>query len=320
MKVNTNTLMKKIIFVFVFIFTWAGAFAQQGVKVELHTSKGELKGTLLIPPSKKRVPVVLIIAGSGPTDRNGNNPMMKNNSLKMLAEALYKNGIASLRYDKRGVGASKVAGLKESNLRFGQYIKDAAGWITFLKNNKKFNSIVVAGHSQGSLIGMVISQNKAVNKFISLEGAGEPIDVVLRKQLSSQPDYIQKMAFPVLDSLEKGKIVDSVPKLLYSLFRPGIQPYLISWFHYNPQTEIKKLHKPILIIQGTTDIQVGLEDANNLKKANPSAKLVIIKGMNHILKNAPLNRQENIKTYFEPNLPINKKLISVMTTFIKNKN
>jgi len=300
-----------------FFFPFHHLMAQQGKEVTLHTPTGDIQGTLLIPQSKGKVPVALLIAGSGPTDRNGNNPVMKNNDLKMLAEALYKNGIASLRYDKRGIGASRQAGLTESKLRFGQYINDAKSWVDLLKQNKKFSSIVVIGHSQGSLIGMVISQDKAVSKFVSLEGAGEPIDVVLRKQLESQPEYVKRTAFPILDSLETGKTVDSVPPMLNTLFRLSIQPYLMSWFRYNPQKEIAKLHKPVLLVQGTTDIQVSLTDAENLKKADPSARLLIIKGMNHILKNAPANRQENIRTYYLPDLPLNKELVTGVVNFIK---
>jgi alpha-beta hydrolase superfamily lysophospholipase len=272
---------------------------------------------MLVPPAKGKIPVALLIAGSGPTDRDGNNPRMKNNALKMLAEALYKNGIASLRYDKRGIGASKPAGLKESELRFDTYIRDAVGWVQQLKQDKRFSSLVVIGHSQGSLIGMVAAQNPAVDKFISLEGAGEPIYDVLRKQLENQPDPVRKPAYSILDSLENGHRVKNVPPMLQTLFRPSIQPYLISWFRYHPQEEIAKLHKPVLIVQGTTDIQVSQTDAENLKKADPAAKLLIIKGMNHILKNAPANRQQNIKTYFDPDLPLNKELVEGVVKFIK---
>ncbi len=306
-----------VIFLFWFSLPAQSLMAQQGKDVTLHTPTGDIQGTLLIPHVQGKVPVALLIAGSGPTDRNGNNPVMKNNSLKMLAEALYKNGIASLRYDKRGIGASKVPGFSESNIRFGQYIADARGWVDFLKQNKKFSSIVVIGHSQGSLIGMVISQDKAVSKFVSLEGAGDPINVVLRQQLQSQPEQIKKPALAILDSLEAGKQVKNVPTWLYTLFRPSIQPYMISWFRYNPQKEIAKLHKPVLIVQGTTDIQVSLSDAGKLKKADPSAQLLIISGMNHILKDAPADRQENIKTYNEPDLPLNKKLVTELVKFIK---
>lgn len=293
------------------------SFGQTDKPVTLQTKTGKIEGTLLVPKTKKQVAVALLIAGSGPTDRNGNNSMMQNNSLKMIADSLYAHGIASLRYDKRGIGESKAAGSSEINLRFDNYVQDASGWVEFLEQNKKFNSIVIIGHSEGSLIGMIAAQQKDVTKFVSLEGAGEPANIVIRDQLKHQPSYILEMCNPILDSLALGRTVDSVPKILYALFRPSVQPYLISWFHYNPQTEIHKLHKPVLIIQGTTDIQVGVKDASNLAKADPTAKLVIISGMNHILKNAPADRAQNIQTYYNPDLPLNQQLVKVVVKFIK---
>lgn len=308
----------KVLWCCIFSLMSFTVFGQTGQQVTLKTKTGTLAGTLLVPNTNKKMPVALFIPGSGPVDRNGNANMMGvvPNDLKMLADSLYVHGIASLRYDKRGVGGSSGALLSEAKLRFSDLIQDAEGWVKFLRQNKKFNAIVIIGHSQGSLVGMVAAQKKAVTKFISLEGAGEPIYVVLRHQLQKKP-MILKMSEPILDSLLKGKTVDSIPQMLYSLFRPSIQPFWISWFHYNPQTEIKKLHKPVLIVQGTTDIQVGVNDAKNLAKADPNAKLAIIQGMNHMLKNAPLNRMKNVQTYYEPNLPLNKQLVKVVVNFIK---
>lgn len=287
--------------------------------VKLKTTSGEIEGTLTFPAAKAPVPVALIIAGSGPTDRNGNNPMMKNNSLKMLAEELAKKGIASLRYDKRGIAASQAAGMKEADLRFETYIKDAESWIKLLKENKSFGQIVVIGHSEGSLIGMVASQNEQVNKFISIAGAGKPADQLIRDQLKAQPAFVLEQSSPILDTLMQGQKVKNVPQMLMALFRPDVQPYMISWFKYNPQAEIAKLHKPVLIVQGTTDIQVTTEDAQMLQKAIPSAQLKIIEGMNHILKNVEADRAKNIQTYSQPELPINNELIETISSFIVSK-
>ncbi|HET6559226.1 MAG TPA: alpha/beta fold hydrolase [Prolixibacteraceae bacterium] len=284
--------------------------------VKLKTPSGEIEGTLTLPDAKAPVPVALIIAGSGPTDRNGNNPMMKNNSLKMLAQELAKKGIASLRYDKRGIAASQAAGMKEADLRFENYIKDAEGWIKLLKENKSFNQIVVIGHSEGSLIGTIASQSEQVNKFVSIAGAGKPADQLIRDQLKAQPAFVLEQSSPILDSLVQGKNVKNVPQVLMALFRPDVQPYMISWFKYNPQAEIAKLKKPVLIVQGTTDIQVTTEDARLLQMAIPSAQLKIIEGMNHILKNAEADRMKNIQTYSQPELPINNELIETISSFI----
>ena len=237
----------------------------------------------------------------------------------MLANELANNGIASLRYDKRGIAQSKSAGLKEEDLRFEMYINDAVEWINLLKKDINFNQIVVVGHSEGSLIGMVAAQNTGVNKFISLEGAGQAADLVIRDQLKSQPPVILTQSLPILDELVNGNTVRAVPPMLNSMFRPSVQPYMISWFKYDPQKEITKLAKPVLIVQGTTDIQVSVDEANRLHVAKPDSKLVIIEGMNHVLKNAEADQTKNLLTYRQADLPLSGELGKVLSDFILNK-
>jgi len=282
----------------------------------LHTPSGDLYGTQLVPSNFKKIPIALIIAGSGPTDRDGNNPSMKNNSLKLLATALANKGIASLRYDKRGIAKSRGAGKTESDLRFDDLVDDARGWVALLKADKRFSKIIVIGHSEGSLIGMMAA--KEADQFISIAGAGQSADLILKKQLMNQPPMIQNICFPIIDSLKKEKTVDSVPKMIYSLFRPTVQPYMISWFKYDPQTEIKKLKIPTLIIQGTNDIQVTLEDAKFLAEANPKAKLVLINNMNHILRIIEGDRKANMESYTKSDVPIATELVEKIAIFILN--
>lgn len=295
------------------------AMAQKEEAITLKTETGDIEGTLTIPEVKLPVPVALIIAGSGPTDRDGNNPMMKNNSLKMLATELAKNGIASLRYDKRGIAASQKAGLKEADLRFEMYIKDAVDWIRLLKQNRNFSKVVVIGHSEGSLIGMVAAQDKDVWKFVSVAGAGQAADKIIREQLKAQPAFVLEQSTPILDELVKGNTVENTPPMLNSLFRASVQPYMISWFKYDPQVEIAKLKKPVLIVQGTTDIQVSLDDAKRLQAAKPDAKLVTVEGMNHIFKSAEADRGKNIQTYSQPDLPLHPDLVPAIVSFIGSK-
>jgi len=282
----------------------------------LKTSTGNIAGTLLIANSVKKTPVALIIAGSGPTDRNGNNPMAMNGSLKLLAEKLTKNGISSLRYDKRGIGESRDAGKNEADVKFENNIEDVRGWINLLKQDNRFSEIIVIGHSEGSLIGMVASQNK-VDKFISIAGAGTSADMIIRKQIANQPDNIKEMIFPILDSLKFSQTVNNVSPTLYSLFRPQVQPYLISWFKFDPQVEIAKLKIPLLIIQGTADLQVGIDDANSLSKSNKNSVLKIISKMNHIFRIVGESKEENIASYNNPQLPIAEELVSSIISFIK---
>lgn len=289
---------------------------KQSKAIVLETKTGKLRGTITSPESKTPVPVMLLIAGSGPTDRDGNNMYMKNNSLKMLAEELLKNNIATLRYDKRGIAESKEAATEEKDMRFDDLIKDASEWVKLLKADKRFSKVIIAGHSEGSLIGMIAAKDAGADGYISIAGAGHAADVILKEQLKTQPASVTDICYPILDSLKKGKTVDSVPKMLYTLFRPSVQPYMISWFKYDPQVELKKLNIPILILQGTTDIQVSESDAKALFNSNNKAEYHLIKGMNHILKEAEEDRTKNIATYSNPDLPIKQELIIDVVNFI----
>ena len=232
--------------------------SSESVEVQITTSTGTLYGTQIIPTSNVPEPGVLIIAGSGPTDRNGNNPLAgQNDSLKLLAEGLAGHGIASIRYDKRGIGESSAAGAKEVDLRFDTYVEDAALWIQQLQADARFSSVTVIGHSEGSLIGMLATQKTGADAFISIAGPAQTASQVLRDQLRPRlPDPLWQQSEQILAALEQGNTVTSVPPELNTLYRSSVQPYLISWFRYTPAQEIRRLTVPVLIVQGTTDIQV----------------------------------------------------------------
>lgn len=285
-------------------------------EIILETKTGKIFGTLCLPDIQNNIPVALIIAGSGPTDRNGNNPMMQNNSLQYLAHELAKKGIASVRYDKRGVGKSEIENLNEADLHFGDFVNDASDWILLLKKDTRFSKITVIGHSEGSLIGMIAAKKSNADKFVSLAGAGESANVILKKQLSLQPQYIKDMTTPILDSLKMGHQVEKVNPMLHSLFRKSVQPYLISWFQHNPQEEIKKLNVTILLINGTKDIQVPETEAEKLKQAKPDSELVIIENMNHVLKMIEKDGVSNMESYNNPDLPISEELILTVSRFV----
>ncbi|MBY0416378.1 MAG: alpha/beta hydrolase, partial [Bdellovibrionales bacterium] len=204
----------------------------------------------------------------------------------------------------------------ESELRFDDYVQDAQDWITLLKKDKRFPNITIIGHSEGSLVGMIASRD--ASQFISIAGVGQSADKTLKEQLSAQPKEMKDMCFPIIDSLKQGKLVENVNPVLNSLFRPSVQPYLISWFKYDPQVEIKKLSIPTLIIQGTNDIQVTVNDAKNLSIAIPKAQLVLIEKMNHIFRIVEGDRQVNIETYNNALLPISDKMITEIMKFILN--
>ena len=220
------------------------------------TIKGlKIEGTLL--PASNRQKIVIIIAGSGPTDRNGNSVAgVNSNTYRLLAEALQKSNIASFRYDKRGIAKSSYKNLKETDLVFEDYINDAKEIFFYLKDSLGYKDIYFAGHSEGSLIGMVAAEQTTSKAYISLAGVGRPIDLIITEQVTAQYPALAKQTDSLFNILKsKGKI-DSVPPYLLSIFRPSIQPYMVSWMKYNPAAEIKKLKLPILILQGTCDIQV----------------------------------------------------------------
>jgi uncharacterized protein len=313
-------MIKKIVpLLFVLLISNAIFTQSKEAPIVLETKTGTIKGTIIVADTTKKTPIVIVIAGSGPTDRNGNNPMMVNNSLKMLAEGLAEQGIASLRFDKRGIAESKNANVDESELRFENYVDDVKAWSELLKKDRRFSDLIILGHSEGSLIGIIATQNSQIDKFISIAGAGFPASDILLKQLKEQSPLAYQMSKPIIDKLEKGETINNAPEMLYALFRPSVQPYLISWFKYNPQVEIAKLNIPILIIQGTTDIQVSVEDAEKLSESNKQAQIVIIENMNHIFKEAEADRTKNIQTYSNSKLPLIPELIPTIVNFINNK-
>ena len=285
----------------------------------LTTTTGVIHGTLDLPTGGGPFPVALIIAGSGPTDRDGNSAMLagKNNSLKMLAQSLVAANIASLRFDKRGIGASAAAGPKEADLRFENYVDDAAAWVEQLRHDKRFSTVTIIGHSEGALIGAIAAARTHPNAFISVSGVGRSAGLVLREQMNGKlPAQLFQANEKILRELEAGRTTQDVPPALKSLYRTSVQPYLISWFKYNPAEIVASIKESTLICQGTTDIQVTLEEAEALKKANPAAKLVIIEGMNHVLKTVPADPLKQAASYSDPALPINAELMKNIIEFV----
>jgi pimeloyl-ACP methyl ester carboxylesterase len=288
--------------------------------IVLDTPTGKIAGSVIMPPATGRVPVALIIAGSGPTDRNGNSSALPgaNNSLMLLAQALGDAGFASVRYDKRGIAASQPAGTSESDLRFETYVDDAASWIALLRRDPRFSSVTVIGHSEGSLIGMLAAQKGGASAFVSLAGVARGAADVLRTQFADKlPPALAAQNEAVLIALEGGRTTSSVPKELASLYRDSVQPYLVSWFKYVPADRIAALEVPVLIVQGTTDIQVALSEAEALKKARPQARLAVIPGMNHVLKMVDTPMPAHISSYSDPALPIAPALVTALVDFLR---
>jgi len=311
--------MKKLLYILILIASSA-AFSQNNplFKTENIAINSLLNGTLYTPLKQNNATkLVILIAGSGPTNRDGNQIGLTNNSLKLLAESLVNNGIAVYSYDKRIFAQMASGKLDEASLTFDNFIDDAKAVILYFKNQKKYHSITVAGHSEGALIGMVAANGNA-DAYISIAGAGRPIDEVLLEQIGKQAPFLKEEVEKNVASLKSGNTFELKNQMLASLFRASVQPYMISWIKYNPQNEIKKLQIPSLLMNGDKDIQVSVQDAQLLQQAQPNAQLHIIPNMNHIFKVIKGDDMENKASYTNPELPICVELTSIITTFIRS--
>jgi pimeloyl-ACP methyl ester carboxylesterase len=293
-------------------------FAQKkSTEINLVTTKGSLSGTLL--PADPNQTIAIIIAGSGPTDRDGNNYLgVKANSYKLVAEGLAKQGIASLRYDKRAVGKSSSPGMKEADLRFDDYINDVKSWINYLIDSVKYKRVVLIGHSEGALLASIAGQDDRVTGVVLVSGMGRSFDEVIAEQISKNaPLIIQQESQTIMDSLKEGKLVSKVPSYFNALYRPSVQPYLISLLKYAPLAQASMLQKPVLILQGDADSQIQVKDAEALAKVVKQAQLVIIPKMDHVLKEV-LDTQKPLANYTDAEGPLAPGFLNALTDFIKN--
>jgi len=288
--------------------------------IETEVEGGMMQALEEIPETDGPHPVAILIAGSGPTDKDGNSLTLtgKNNSLKMLAEELKAEGIAVIRYDKRGVGDNAALAKNESELRFDDYAEDAAAWIRFAKEDERFSDVAVIGHSEGALVGLVAANQQGVDSYVSLTGVGRTADELLREQLSTLPAAQQEEADAILEQLAQGETVDDVSPELQRIFRPSVQPYLQSWMAYDPIAQVEKLDAEALFVGGTRDLQVPVQDAELLHEAKSGSELLIVDGMNHVLKSVPDDQQANMAAYSDPELPLADGLVDRIAEFLKN--
>ncbi len=307
----------------------AGAAMATDREVSVPAGKGDIHGAVRIPAGFTGGAAVLVIAGSGPTDRDGDSAMgVHAGSYRLLADALETAGIPSLRYDKRGVGQSTraligdgprtnaAAFAAEAQLRFTDFADDAAAFARLLAKEPGVRCVVILGHSEGSLLGMLAAQKVPVCGYVSLSGAGRPIDQVLLEQVAPQvsPAVLARVK-DTIDQLKAGHTVAEPP--LPQVFRLTVQPYMMSWLPLDPAVEVAKVRAPVLIVQGDNDLQVSVADADRLAKARPDAKLVVVKGMNHVLKDAPADRAGNVAIYADAQKPLSPPLVSAVVTFVK---
>lgn len=273
-----------------------------------------INGTLLKANDFNTERIAILISDYGPVDRNGNQDFQKNFNLKKIAIELSKNNIASFRYDKRTSKRLKQSEL--NTITFNDFVMDAKAVVTYFKNRSKYKRIYIIGHGQGSLVGMLASED--TNGFIALAGTGENIGDVILNQINNTARQHIEQTKRTISSLKLGKTTTDFPKELATMFNIDVQPFMISWMAHTPKDIIKNLKIPLLIINGTKDLEVSEEEASALAKANSNAKFILIKDMNHVLYTIKGDNLENSKSYNQAYRPINAKLLESVINFIKN--
>jgi len=278
-----------------------------------------LSGTLRKPSGVDRPPVVLLVAGSGPTDRNGNQAGREPSELRQIAEALAERGIASLRYDKRAVGRSFVpAGFREQDLVIDTFVDDAASWVAWLNQRPDLGPVIVAGHSEGGVIAILLAKRVPVAGIVLLATPGRRLGETTREQLRAAglPPAILEEALTILAALERGESVPNVSPPLMPLLRPSVQPFMRSILTVDPAGELARLRVPVLVAQGGHDLQVSEADAAALLRARPDATSFRSLEMNHVLKLTPAERAAQQLAYSDPKIPLAPGLVDAMADFI----
>lgn len=297
------------------------ASAALATPVTLGLGRVTLHGTLELPEGRGPFPVALIVAGSGPTDRDGNSAALpgRNDSLRSLARELARQGVASVRYDKRGIGSS-VTAEQEQDVTLDTFVNDATAWAKQLAADPRFRGVSLVGHSEGALIALLAAGRTDVKAVVSIAGPGENLADTLLRQVRSNPAnppaIVQDVEKTVAE-LRAGRTVATVNPLLAPLFRPSVQPFLISAFRHDPARVIATLKVPVLIAQGDRDLQVTPADADRLHAARPDGTLAIFPGMNHVLKQVGNDTVLNTRSYTDPTVPFETRLADRVATFLK---
>ena len=275
-----------------------------------------LPGTLTYQQNLSQQPLVIYVHGSGNVDRNGNQTgSVKANYIKQLSQALNANGIAFYRYDKRTATRENMKFMM-NGISFLDFVEDLKVAIEHFKDDKRFSSMTLVGHSQGSLVAM-LAMSDDIDKYVSLAGPDISIDEFFTELYRQQVgDSIANLMTAQFDELRTTGNIEQVDPMFAQLFSPSNMPFFESWMKYKPLEEIQNFDQPTLIINGKKDLQVQPEEAEALHQARPESKLVLIDNMNHVLKTIEKD-EDNLKSYGTPDFPISEELVGALTVFIK---
>lgn len=300
----------------------AAAPAEAQVTVQAPGPEGALTGTFIEPAEDS--PVVLIIPGSGPTDRDGNNPMgVTAAPYLMLAEALAERGIGTLRADKRGMFASREAVADPNAVTISDYVDDVAAWSTLARAATGRECIWLLGHSEGGLVALAAQERlENICGLVLVAAPARNYATLLREQLRANPANapILPDALATIDSLEAGERVDvsAMHPALQGLFAPQVQGFLIDAMQYNPAEMAERSTLPLLVVQGGKDLQVPITDGELFHAAQPAADYVMIADMNHVLKDVPGNDPAaNLASYGDAAQPLAGGLVEAIARAIE---
>jgi uncharacterized protein len=275
---------------------------------------GAIDAVLTTPPDVDKPPVALLIAGSGTTDHDGNGPQVKPATLKKLSEQLVARKIATLRYDKRGAGGWKPEFGKPEDFRFVNFVDDAVSLVNYLRGSGKFSEVVVIGHSEGGLVGILTTRRVPVDRLVLLVTAARRQGDLVKAQLEKTvPSDVFEPIAKAIDAIMAGQIVDPPPPG-FSV-APSMQPGIASAFTEDPIDPLKKITEPTLIIGGGRDRQVARVDFAALSAASPVAKTLWLPDMNHVLVDVT-DEADDIKAYRDAERPLDPAMIDAVAAFI----
>jgi pimeloyl-ACP methyl ester carboxylesterase len=299
-----------------------GALAMPGLCAAMASARAEetkirvgaIDAVLTTPPDVEKPPIVLLIAGSGSIDHDGNGPQVKPATLKKLSEQLVARKIATLRYDKRGAGGWKPEFGRPEDFRFKDFVEDATALVNYLRSSGKFSRIVVAGHSEGGLVAILTARRVPIDRLVLLVTAarrqGDLVKAQLEKKLS--PDRLEPIV-KAIDAMMAGQIVDPPPPGL--TIAPSMQPGIASAFIEDPIDPLKLIERPTLIIGGGRDRQVARLDFIALSAASPLAKTLWLPDMNHVLVDVT-DEDDDLAAYNQPERALDPVLIDSVANFI----